>query len=167
MWWSVICFFSAVSPTHEAANIITPIVMSLLLLFGGLFVNIDHVPVYFRWIEYINFVKYSYESRTIRQVSFFVSLDVVLAYNDMYGLELTCDTKITIPAGDRKFFDVRISSLITRSIGCLVSTGTEVLEQMSMADVSIPFNFLYLAVLTVVFHIGAYLALRFSRPINI
>lgn len=52
---------SAASPSPAVANIVTPIVLSLLLLFGGLFVNLANVPVYFRWIEYVNYVKYTYE----------------------------------------------------------------------------------------------------------
>jgi ABC-type multidrug transport system ATPase subunit/ABC-type multidrug transport system permease subunit len=66
---------STYSPNINIANIISPIVFSVLLLFTGLFVNISNIPVYFRWISYINYAKYGFES---------------IAFNDLYNLPLKC-----------------------------------------------------------------------------
>lgn len=51
-------------------------------------------------------------------------------------------------------------------VECPLTDGTKVLEQMSMADVNVLDNFLYLLLLTAVFHIFAYISLRFGKPIN-
>jgi ABC-type multidrug transport system permease subunit len=82
---------SAASATQEIANILTPIVMSLLLLFGGLFVNLESVPVYFRWIQYVNYIKYTYE---------------ILAYTDLNDLPLTCAPEDYAAFGNRKLLNI-------------------------------------------------------------
>ena len=50
------------SPTVQVANTVMPIIVSFMLLFSGLFVNSANIPVYFRWIEVVNYLKYAYES---------------------------------------------------------------------------------------------------------
>jgi hypothetical protein len=42
------------------ANVLAPVVMIVLMLFGGFYVNTANIPDYFVFLEYISFVKYSF-----------------------------------------------------------------------------------------------------------
>ena len=35
------------------------------MIFGGLFVNTDSVPIYFKWLENLSFVKYGYQAAAV------------------------------------------------------------------------------------------------------
>ena len=50
------------SPSYDLANIIAPVIMGFMVIFGGLLISDDSVPVYMRWIPAVNFVKYSFQS---------------------------------------------------------------------------------------------------------
>jgi ABC-type multidrug transport system permease subunit len=46
-------------PSIEVGQIITPLVLIVYMIFGGLFVNLDKVPEVFRWIQWISFISYT------------------------------------------------------------------------------------------------------------
>ena len=35
-----------------------PLLLIFLLMFGGFYINPDSIPVYFKWAEYVSFVRY-------------------------------------------------------------------------------------------------------------
>jgi ATP-binding cassette subfamily G (WHITE) protein 1 len=45
----------------EIAQVVTPLVLLILMIFGGLFVNLDRVPVVLRWIQWLSFISYTYK----------------------------------------------------------------------------------------------------------
>jgi len=38
---------SAVAPSIEIANVFAPLIIILLMLFGGFYINVDSIPIYF------------------------------------------------------------------------------------------------------------------------
>lgn len=122
---------STFSPSMEVANVIMPINLSVLLLFSGLFVNSSNIPFYFRWIEYINYIKYSYE---------------IILYNEFHDLQLTCDEEIKKIVGK-----------------CPIEDGMQILDSMSLGDISIGYNLGYIIALSIGFHVIAYLGLKLTR----
>jgi hypothetical protein len=46
-------------PNATVGQIIAPLILIIFLIFGGLFVNLDTVPLAFRWIQWISFITYS------------------------------------------------------------------------------------------------------------
>ncbi|KAI9208487.1 ABC-2 type transporter-domain-containing protein [Polychytrium aggregatum] len=47
------------SPNLTVAQIIGPLTITIFLLFGGQLLNLDNVPVVFRWIQWISIISYS------------------------------------------------------------------------------------------------------------
>jgi len=58
---------SAGAPNVTVANIIAPITLVLLMLFGGFFINSANVPVYLIWLQYLSFFKYGYEALVVNE----------------------------------------------------------------------------------------------------
>jgi hypothetical protein len=46
-------------PSARVGQVIAPLVIVILLIFGGQFVNLESVPPSLRWIQYISFISYS------------------------------------------------------------------------------------------------------------
>eukprot|EP01121_Diplochlamys_sp_Union-15-3_P009968 TRINITY_DN274_c0_g1_i2.p1 TRINITY_DN274_c0_g1~~TRINITY_DN274_c0_g1_i2.p1 ORF type:complete len:571 (+),score=60.37 TRINITY_DN274_c0_g1_i2:290-2002(+) len=88
---SLFLVIATVSPNQVVATIIAPILLVLLLLFGGFYVNAENIPVYYKWIYYISPFRYGYE---------------ILMKNEFTGLKFTCkpDEEINgrcpIPTGE-------------------------------------------------------------------
>ena len=58
-----------------------PLVIVILLLFGGFYINTSNIPVYFIWIEYFSYFKYAFSA---------------LMQNEFNGLDLKCkDDQLT------------------------------------------------------------------------
>ncbi len=66
------------APTIEIALAVTMPIILPFLLFGGLFINVDSIPVYFSWLSYLSFFKYGYE------------LLAAIVWDGVTGI--TCDT---------------------------------------------------------------------------
>ena len=49
------------APSVQIALALAMPILLPFLLFGGLFINVDSIPVYFYWLSYISFFKYGYE----------------------------------------------------------------------------------------------------------
>jgi len=50
----------------------------------GFYINIDNIPIYYKWIYYISFFRYSYEA---------------LLANEFRGLQFACNNSSCIPTG--------------------------------------------------------------------
>jgi ATP-binding cassette subfamily G (WHITE) protein 2 len=68
---------STLAPNVMVANIIAPLITIVFLLFGGFYIQTDSIPSYFKWVESISYLKYSYR---------------VLMVNEFSGLSLECST---------------------------------------------------------------------------
>ena len=55
-------------PNLEAASAATPFVIIIQLLFAGVFINFDSIPVYLKWLEYSSMFKYSWSACMINEL---------------------------------------------------------------------------------------------------
>merc|ERR1712151_570703 len=78
---SLFMLIGLLAPNIAVAQIISPLVIVLFMLFGGFYVNVDNIPVYYEWLYYLSFFNYGYE---------------ILCYNELNGwgepIEFTCET---------------------------------------------------------------------------
>ncbi len=51
---------SASVPNAEWANMFGPLILVVMMLFGGFYANTANIPDYFLPLEYISFMKYSF-----------------------------------------------------------------------------------------------------------
>ena len=49
------------SPNIMIAQILSPLITVLFMLFGGFYVNTDNIPVYYIWLYYLSFFNYSFQ----------------------------------------------------------------------------------------------------------
>jgi len=82
---SLYLLIGTLSPNMVIATIISPIITVLFLMFGGFYINIDNIPIYYKWIYYISFFRYSYEA---------------LLANEFRGLQFACNNSSCIPTGE-------------------------------------------------------------------
>jgi ABC-type multidrug transport system ATPase subunit/ABC-type multidrug transport system permease subunit len=52
----------AAVPNATIGQIVAPMIIIILMLFGGLLLNLDAVPVFLRWIQWISLISYSYKA---------------------------------------------------------------------------------------------------------
>jgi hypothetical protein len=103
---------SALSKNVSIALAVGPLLLMPLIIFGGLLINIDDIPVYFRWLSVFSFCYYAYEG-------------CLIVIYEKIG-ELTCPETgpCPYPTGqdvlnyfsfdaDRKWFDVGILVVLT------------------------------------------------------
>jgi ABC-type multidrug transport system permease subunit len=53
-------FFAAAVPSLDAANTLLPLYVTMCLFFGGFFIVIDKIPVYWSWFSWTVFLRYSW-----------------------------------------------------------------------------------------------------------
>lgn len=70
---------SVFSPSLDIANVISPMLLGMILLCGGLLINVDNIPIWFRWTSWVDFVRYGYQ---------------ILAINDLTGLTFDCPVSV-------------------------------------------------------------------------
>lgn len=58
---------SAVSNSLETATLISPFIVTLLILFSGFYLNVTSIPVYFIWVYYISYYRYAFEALAINE----------------------------------------------------------------------------------------------------
>jgi ABC-type multidrug transport system ATPase subunit/ABC-type multidrug transport system permease subunit len=69
-------FISALAPNVTVAGILAPLIIVLFMLGGGFYQNLDKLPVFISWLQYISFIRYAFEALTI---------------NEFRDLTFTCD----------------------------------------------------------------------------
>jgi len=60
-------FISAVSPSVQVALALAPVVLIPFFLFGGFFINLDSIPIFLRWLQYVSFFKYGFAGVAITE----------------------------------------------------------------------------------------------------
>jgi len=58
---SLMIAVGALAPTPEIGLIIAPVANMIFLLFSGFLINLNNIPVWYRWLNYISFFRYSLE----------------------------------------------------------------------------------------------------------
>lgn len=48
---------ASAAPTTEAANAIAPLFVVLMILFGGFYINIESLPVWLQWVQYLSLMR--------------------------------------------------------------------------------------------------------------
>lgn len=75
--YAMCLFLSNVAKDFAVANVVASLTLVLFLLpSGGMLVSLDSIPLLWRWIKYISFVRYGF---------------AVLVANEFDGLEFSCD----------------------------------------------------------------------------
>lgn len=60
-------FISAAAPNLQVAQILAPVLIILLMLFGGFYVNVENIPGWLVWIEVFSFIKYAYAGLIVNE----------------------------------------------------------------------------------------------------
>lgn len=60
-------FISNISKNYAVANVIAPLVLVLYLIPSGFLINLDSIPIIWRWIKYISFFRYGFEALVINE----------------------------------------------------------------------------------------------------
>ena len=58
---------SACVPSVEIGAALGPVVVILLLLFGGFYINLDSLPIVANWVPYINYIRYTFEALCVNE----------------------------------------------------------------------------------------------------
>lgn len=58
---------SAGTPNQNVTLAIAPLLTTLLMLFGGFYINAANIPPYFIWIHYLSLFKYAYEALIVNE----------------------------------------------------------------------------------------------------
>jgi ABC-type multidrug transport system permease subunit len=53
-------FFGAVCRDQATTSHLLPIVLLPIMIFGGLVVNVNNIPVYIRWLQYLSPMRHSF-----------------------------------------------------------------------------------------------------------
>lgn len=144
---SLYLFIGTLSPNPIIATILSPITTVLFLMFGGFYITLDSIPVYYKWIYYISYFRYAYES---------------LLANEFRGLEFDCkpEDPACIPTGAHLHLGLN-------RLHCCVSLirprepGEVQLDRLGMGDVDIWINVAILAGMAIGYRFLAYVCLRF------
>merc|ERR1711933_414993 len=57
----------AMTPNVDAANAMTPLIMVLMILFGGFYINSGSMPVWIAWLENLSIIKWVFEAYCINE----------------------------------------------------------------------------------------------------
>jgi len=49
-----------------------PVTVIPMMLVGGLFLNVDNIPYYFIWLQYISYVFYAFVARKLLFLRYFI-----------------------------------------------------------------------------------------------
>eukprot|EP01132_Coremiostelium_polycephalum_P005159 gene5159-6421_t len=105
-------FLGFVSPNLSVANEISGITFSIFCLFAGFIVQKDHIPNYFRFLNYVSFTKYLVESLTV---------------NEMHGsIEFYCT--------QNQYLYVPITNTTEVKPFCPIQNGEMVLRQLNLDE---------------------------------
>ena len=60
---------ASAAPTPESANAIAPLFVVLMILFGGFYINIDSLPDWLQWVQYLSLMRYAFEGLAVNEFS--------------------------------------------------------------------------------------------------
>lgn len=58
---------AAIVPSMDAANALLPTLVTMWMYFGGLFLLFDKIPIYFEWLSWTSFLRYSWGAQMLNQ----------------------------------------------------------------------------------------------------
>ncbi|OLY82055.1 ABC transporter G family member 7 [Smittium mucronatum] len=90
--------FSAVSPNDQVASVLTPLFLTVFVIYGGSLANPDSVTPVLSWLRYINYIYYTY---------------MAAMQNEMTGLVFDCSQNTTgtcYPSGESVLLSFSLTS---------------------------------------------------------
>eukprot|EP00388_Colpodella_angusta_P037626 GDKK01042088.1.p1 GENE.GDKK01042088.1~~GDKK01042088.1.p1 ORF type:complete len:273 (-),score=21.45 GDKK01042088.1:221-1039(-) len=138
-------FVSNISKNFAVANIIAPLILVMYLIPSGFLINLDSIPVIWRWIKYISFFRYGFEAMVI---------------NEFVGLEFANgDGNCTAPSSN-----ATSSNGTTPVNPCVISGGEYISKQMAFNVDDKEINIIWCATSAGVYLVLGYICLRVFRP---
>jgi ATP-binding cassette, subfamily G (WHITE), eye pigment precursor transporter len=122
-------------PNPQVGNVIAPIIITVFMIFGGLYINKDSIGWWFIWLYYSSLFKYAFEALVISQFT---------------GQKFVCLPSELITVGPGRTI-------------CPVTDGQQVINQLSMVDGSLWLNIAVLFGMFFTFRILGYLCIRFLQ----
>jgi len=104
---SLFMCIGAFSPNVQIAQIFSPLITVLFMLFGGFYVNVDNIPKYYYPLYYLSFFNYGFE---------------ILCYNEFNGwgnpLQFTCSdaSSVCIQNGNQELALLGYSDVTNQTI---------------------------------------------------
>ncbi|CAL5363557.1 unnamed protein product [Camellia sinensis] len=129
---SFVTFLSGVVPHVMLGYTIVVAILAYFLLFSGFFINRDRIPPYWIWFHYISLVKYPYEA--VLQNEF---QDPTKCF--VKGVQIFDNTPLgQVPTALKlKLLDSMSTTLgMNLSSGTCLTTGTDILQQQGITDLS-------------------------------
>jgi ATP-binding cassette, subfamily G (WHITE), member 2 len=65
--YTLCLFISNIAKNYQVANVIAPLVLVLYLLPSGFLINLNSIPIIWRWIKYISFFRYGFEALVLNE----------------------------------------------------------------------------------------------------
>lgn len=128
---SYVVLVGAVMPDERSASVVSPLVLALLMVSGGLFINPASLPAPFALLNRANLFTYGFAA---------------LVANEFAGLIFSCEPhELVGPA---------------RQQHCPIERGEQVIRQMALNDLTPAENLGMLLLLLLVFRLLAFMALK-------
>lgn len=143
---SYVVMIGAIVPDDKLAAVLGPVAFGLMSLFGGFFLNIDSLPFYLAWMQYLSLFRYSFSA---------------IMQNEFRGLTFTCDMDDTaewvesLEEGTREHVEEFLHLL-----PCPVPDGEKHLKRLKLDHSSIPFNLAVLFLMILGFRLMGFIMLR-------
>ena len=119
------CFLLIALPNIEAASAATPFILILQLLFAGLFINYDSIPIYLIWLEHMSMFKFAWSAAMLNELEHWSPSE---CYIQSPGNQL-CDPisfySITIP----KWYNILYLSIICVVVHFLAYLSLAIIAQ--------------------------------------
>jgi ABC-type multidrug transport system permease subunit len=121
---AMLCSFGALSPNIETGNLLATVVLVILILFDGFYINVNNIPLWCRWASKFSFLGYGVQAA---------------AANEFRGLTFTCTPEEAalgcIATGDAYlarlgFADVSIGACIGATLA--IAVGARVVAYLGL-----------------------------------
>jgi len=130
---------SSFAPNVEAASAIGPPIGVVMILFGGYYINIDSLPLGAQWVRYLAIFYWGFQAYLI---------------NEFDGATFNCDDVMD---------DMTTGTTTTSSTSC-IEDGEQVIRNLSYdPDDGYESGVIGLTILSVCFHLVAYILIRLNR----
>ena len=147
---SLFLFIGSLAPSPIVAQILSPLIIVLMLLFGGFYVNNDNVPVYFEWLKYWSIFYWGFGILVWNELHNF---------NEGKGFQGVCNCSFSSSCACCNDAN---ATLVPNSTNCqYYITGEEELRLLGLQNTEIWQNFAILLGMIAGYRILCYLALRF------
>ncbi|OMJ95108.1 hypothetical protein SteCoe_1650 [Stentor coeruleus] len=115
-------------PNLEASSAATPFVLIIQLLFAGVFINYDSIPIYLVWLEHLSMFKYSWSAAMKNELQYW-DIETCNLQNNNSPL---CDPI--------KFYSITIDKWINVLALAIIAVGVHLFAYLSLAKIAKKFR---------------------------